>query len=535
MKRNIVKKAFPMLFAAFMALVVGSASMLAAAAPATAQRPSAVVEGDGSLAMLLAEVSQRINGSPLQVFELLAEALLDGVFAVDFSLPDLLSGRVEMHSDMENQDFALLANVSVPLMGIFNFDVDAAVLVNNDRIAVGSSLLGDVFYGLDLTGDVMAELSPFLQMLGLTPRDIRDLTEMLDLFTFNMNVPEFDLALLLPYIAFVNDFINGLNPTVTQVSGVTRTVYTVTAADLARTFGRLATMLENDRALRNFSDTLFGEQERAAQNAVAEARLRELVYDMYTHGQFNNEFYAGMSFEEILAEFFLNNHGPRTVFDTIVVGLRYAAEDFQEITDPANNKSLVMRLEVDTATSGRINRMALDFEYVQYRAVSWCRETRTNIFAYRDESFTAVLDLGTSVNNTWTLTVQEADQSWGESAIRFDWFYIAVGANHTNRINVVPTNPSSFPVAFFSQWNTATGAFTLGFEETNRSTDVVTTYDFSGNFLVRPDNTFVLALPQFNLAFSTEMGAKIPAVTSFTSFSELDLTGLLGMLEAFLP
>ena len=534
MKRSIVKKALPMVMAAFLAFVVGSASLLAAgAAPTATQRTSDASGAEVSMAIMMDEISQRVAGSPLVVFGMLMEALVDGSVAVDLTAPDILSGRVEMHSHMENEDFALIANVAIPLMGILTLDVDAAVLINNDRIAIGSSLLGDAFYGLDLTGDVIEDLRPLLQMMGMSSRDIRDLTEMLELFEMSMEVPEVDVDLFMPYIAFLESFMDSIPTEVTQVSGATRTTYTVTAVELAQFFGDFANMLENDRAMRGFLDIIFSEQD--AHFNLSHNRMIDLLEE-------HNRLIEGR--EDLIADYLSNleqlqilaDNPQRTTYDMMVYALRDAAEELQRAASPTNNESYVMNVTLDTAPSGRINRFVFDYAAVEYRS-RWCRETRTTYFAYMENFFALTVDFGNSVTDRWVITIQEEDQNFGESIVRFYWDYTVSGTSHTNRFTVAPTNPYSWPVVLFSQWDTATGAFTLGFEETDRRSGIVSTESFSGNLRTNPDNTFVLTLPEMggvSVVISTEMGANIPAVTSFVNISELDFLEIFGMLDAFL-
>ena len=141
-----------------------------------------------ALANVSAETVQRLDGTPLKAFGLLADTLKNGTVTVNFDYEDTwygdkTSGSLSLTAIPEEREFAITGDI-----GIYdaywednqNFEFEA--FLNKERVAIGSPILGNNYFGIKydtfrddiktigslvgLDQSVMDQLSDVVEMLG---------------------------------------------------------------------------------------------------------------------------------------------------------------------------------------------------------------------------------------------------------------------------------------------------------------------------------------------------------------------------------
>jgi len=212
------------------------------------------------------ELSERIDATPLRVAGLLADILEDGAVNVELSYTYRVgfwtrgnSSSVTLSSNIADREFSLGADIS---LGGLTFDAEA--FLNRERLAVGSGVLGDNYYGITFStfGD---DILRFGRVVGLDNQTIDTLISAVEMLERILNMDEFDDAVLEPYMRLVEDFIRSLRPTSERIRSntpkwqgirITRIEYVITSNDISQFLYDLVTLISDDENISGQLESL---------------------------------------------------------------------------------------------------------------------------------------------------------------------------------------------------------------------------------------------------------------------------------------
>ena len=132
-----------------------------------------------SLANVGDEFNQRLDGTPLEAFEILFDSLESGTVSVDFNYSDRWShsrGSVALHSDQRRGEYAVEADVTVE-----GITVDLELYFNRDRAAARVSQFSNNFYGITYDS-FRNDFRSFANMLYLDSDEISSISDVVEMF-----------------------------------------------------------------------------------------------------------------------------------------------------------------------------------------------------------------------------------------------------------------------------------------------------------------------------------------------------------------
>ncbi|MCL2225290.1 MAG: hypothetical protein FWB96_10035 [Defluviitaleaceae bacterium] len=258
-------------------------------------------ELNSALSNFEAEVSQRIETTPFQAFVLLADALEYGTTNVSFAYIDEMDGwgdgnvtvNASILSNAEAMEFALRGDVEFE-----GVNVDFSMALNEERLAVGSSVLGEDYYGV-MFATFAEDLPRLLEEMGF------DLAENFELAMIFSSIVEYlELVFRLEEDSWeeqswevIFNFIRSAAQTPEDVDGGRRIAYTFTMADLAdfiREYYEF--IMSNDDFMSIYDIPLFSDAlgtTSADAEEMFEAMLEEIAVLEDVNGELTVAFYIG--------------------------------------------------------------------------------------------------------------------------------------------------------------------------------------------------------------------------------------------------
>ena len=425
-----------------------------------------------AFAKLDAEITERIDGSPLKAVSILMDTAKDGKVSVGFEYRDYwnseVSGAVDILSNTEDREFAILADLL-----IYGEKIDLEAYINKDRIAVGTKLLDDNYYGFRYSS-FRSDIKIFGDLIGLDKETMDILADAVDMISdaLNMEAGESDgIADISAYTNLFKNFSKSVEMTTEreriESGGSTvrskRTDFLITSDSFLTLLNDFIEVLEDDEDLRK-------------------------QFNSVLNNQLLSSAYGGMSYSEMLRE------------------IRNFARDFER------NFTGDITISFFTGKADRLLRFEIraDVRYDKERV-----------------RVSAIFDFGSTVSDRWSLNFSVSSGSTRNS-LRIVWDYRERSNGLENIVTV--TVDGEDPVTLKSVWSPRSGDFSLSYED--RWSEGEITGSFKDN-----DNGFVLEIDNFltgyneylTLNIKADAGAQIRRV----DFINLDRWGdtLLDRLE----
>jgi hypothetical protein len=224
--------------------------------------PKAIVSK--ALAGMVSEAGARLDNTPLKAIGLIGETLKDGKLTLNFNYEDNwneqeVSGSVKISSIAKDKECALEADLS-----IYSQPVNAEVYVNKERIAVGSRLLDNNYYGITYS-TFREDFRSFGELIGLDDNTMSDVADAIDILSDAMNAEKVDYSSLDAYAELVTEFFKNIEPTSEraelEIGGVSvrcqKIGFMVTDKQIIKLFNDLYDLLESDDQLREQFDSMY--------------------------------------------------------------------------------------------------------------------------------------------------------------------------------------------------------------------------------------------------------------------------------------
>ena len=425
------------------------------------------------------EVSQRIAGSPFQSLVIMDEILQDGVSTLtldfDYRSGNMwdpdVSGTISFATDTEAFENAIFGEFRV--MGL---PIDITAVMNRERIAVQSNVIDrDNFYGITFA-TFPRDMMQFGSLIGMSTWEINQIIDAVEMIEEALNVDtdldDLEDAFADLFIRFFADVEISTENTEIRVGAENVSVNRV---------GFILTEHEIINLLHEMVDII--ENDPAVRSAFG--ANNPMMMDM------------GMpSFNEMMRE--------------IRTGLREFEREFEG--------SIEFAAYIGSGDRLMQARMTADMSFEDDRA-----------------TFGALLNMGTSVNDTWELSVDWSDR-WTSDSFTISWDFRQIGQNYENSISFFDGRDY---ITLASTWNPNNGRFDLSFH------DGWQTHGFGGSFNIANDGGFNLQLDRIDMGWSGDTldlgmtlspGADIPRVDFINmdrwdwSLIEMIERSILGML-----
>ncbi|MCL2565413.1 MAG: hypothetical protein FWE24_06335 [Defluviitaleaceae bacterium] len=474
-----------------LAVVTGLALIVVIAVASPASPPESRVEAgtpdtpyaslDLAFLNLAAEAAERLESSPLQMLGAIADTMNRGSLAVDFSYRDSavpfggnVGGQVTLFSDAANSEFAIETVVNL-LGGMMNIDVD--LYINNERLALRSSLMGSAFYGITFS-TFREDIRHFGPLIGLDDFMMEQIADFVEAIDISMNEasysPEESLE---PYIDLFTEFIGGIEYSAEiTVEGYTHIQFIITEEDILAFLNSLYALIEEDETLRNALELY--------DNPIMED------IDMPTY-------------EEFLREF------------------RDAISEFE------NSISLEVVLEFLIDSQNRLEQMNI--------------RTNASADGMPGGIVNITTDLGRSVYDPWVVNVvlysdyDAFDSSDGVQLFNFTWSFSEDSHVFENTMDISFDNEG---LSFASLWAEESGEFSLSFESgmDSGSLSGIFTSDEYGSFFLEFDDFNLSSTETLSLSLTASPGAEILPI-DFINLDEWGYSFLdaIGMLMGLIP
>ena len=391
-----------------------------------------------ALQNLESEVTQRINSTPLRAVAMTTQKLENGTITLNLDYSNRwseLGGAVTITSNSETGDHALALKLDI------GRDVlTAEAFLNRSRLAVGSTIINDNFYGITFS-TFRKDIRIFGRELGMDRQTMDMLADMVELLEMAMNADSVEDTVLAPYIQLLTDFVMNLDPASerTQIQSgaesvnVRRIEYTITADDIITLLTDIAELMQNDDELRAFYNSLRDDL-----------------------GPSHNFTWRILS------------NWVTPSYDDIMEELRYVIRDF------GRELSGEITITFYIGSSNRLIRMESEVN-MRFEAERF----RVNI----------ICDFGTSAYSIWVFTV---DTNIGGNRTSTDivWDYEVRGNRVITKITIsTDDGGQEDEIIFLSEWSRDSGRFTLSYESYRRSGEIGGVFTYDGNdFSLMIDN-----------------------------------------------
>ena len=428
------------------------------------------------------EVAERVERSPFHALVLMNEIYQDGAGTMTFEF-DYRSGN--MWSPDVRGDFSVAANTrtqewaasgEVRVMGM---PIDLTVVMDRERLAVQSNVIDrDTFYGITFaTFD--RDMRQFGRMIGLHDRDIN---EMIDAMRIIEQLMDVEVAMAGDWGGVYTDIIAAF---FTNLESTTED-RDIRVGGQNITVNRIEFVITSDDIMRLLHE-LVDAFER-------DPVMRNLI-----------EYYSMMlgmpDFNEIMREVRGELRELERMFDgTIILHLYLSRGD----------RLMQARMDADMRFDGD------------------------------SETFRVFLDLGSSVEDTWEITM-EVGHRWGYDRFTARWDFRQIGQNYVNSLSFIYDWGAS--VTLESSWNPNTGRFDLSYLYSDHWWSE--SGGFGGRFNVASDGGFTLELERIEIGWNDTLdlsmtmspGANIPRIVNFVNIDRWDMAlldrierSILGML-----
>ena len=411
----------PVAIVAFLVGYLATSTFFSSTPIATALSMASAFENLGD------ELGERFENSPFAVVSVLEDILEDGSITVDFvqrsgqgfGMFDT-RGSVTMLSHVETDDSAFLVDASIG--GFFNVDLD--IFLNTERLAARSNMLGNTAYGITFN-TFRSDIRAFGPLIGLDDATMDELADFVDAFTESLDNPMFTdpEEYIAPYIELLTRFALSWDmQTRDDQLTVGDTAVDVNVVTLTITDSDLAAFLADLHTQLINDDAL-----RAYIN------LQDSLQGLGSTSSLYDEFLD--EFQNLLDQFDDSVAGQITV----------------ELAISSHNRLINSTKTVD-----------LDIDGTPIRV-------------------TAIMDLGLSVHDNWTL-----DLFLDDSTFNIVWAFNELNGMFENKFSLADENESFGSLA--SEWTPETGNFVLSYSDYQGNNSG----SFSGILIIDNDGGFDL-------------------------------------------
>ncbi|MCL2216758.1 MAG: hypothetical protein FWB91_07025 [Defluviitaleaceae bacterium] len=506
----------------------------------------AIIEAFGQI---WAEAAERVEGSPLRVYRLLAESIQNGMMRLNMDVLDRwedASIDITLFSNLDEFDFGLHFTFESQPVGDRTWareeHIEFQLYISSERVAfglpqVGSTLFGVTFATLD------ADIAAFAEAIDVDV-DCFNIAEIMSEIT---PVLEFlqnpvwetpDLDFLTPYVNMFMSWLLAAEESATQADGTTRVAFSFTAADMAAFINELADMLEADNQMRAAYEVLWDlgffwtRYDREIENLRWEAEfLDELV-----SGQFTLAFY--MYEGRILStEFSWEEEAIVTPRPWII----RQVDEFRWLFDDTIEAAECYCIPY-TACGGDCDFWPCCDEDFWRAEFGWLYEywliynspdpvTRTHFTSI-------VLDFGRDIYDPWTLEIRVYEDDSFDGYMTFTWDFEILPDAYKNILTITEYAPwrtwrgplTTYSVALV--WTTESGIFTIefttdepGFEDENITIEGIFLHNTDGSFLFK----YVFDDQAWGELISYEISGQPNAPRPAINFINLDQWGTVFM------
>jgi len=376
------------------------------------------------------EVSHRLEHTPLSAFSVLGDMLTEGgTINVSFEYQDNFPGWEEsargditLALDVNNSRAALAGELYIE-----GFLVDFQIAMSQDYIAFQTDLLNGNFYGITFE-TFREDFTDFGNLLGLAPRDIRDIVDMVEeihiLLNADTSQTEIDFADLFdsaPYRQLFRDMIFRNQITVNDVE-------------------------------------LHGQTMQRVEYTVTEQEMVQFLLDVL------------LTFEEQMVVFIRGQNNPDLFgLDHMLIYELTLLRDEIHADNWDGTATLVFYMDNNT----RLSRLDVEFEATI--------DGDHGILGFE-------LDLGASVYDTWVLTGYFAEEGTPREEFTISWEFSKQGHGYAVNLITIDSDDMREPVLIMSQWNQETGRTVLSFQDQWDAGQLIFTFFKTDNsFTIRLD------------------------------------------------
>jgi len=362
-----------------------------------------------------AEVSQRIDGTPLKAVPLLLESLNDGKVTVDFDYRDSWFGKeargaVIISSSAQDREGVIAADIFV---NGTNFDLET--YINRDRIAARSRLLGDKFYGFRYS-TFRSDIRGFGELIGLDDETMNMLADIVDTINDAMNTETGtdDDGMFSGYTHIITSFFESMEMTSekTEIDAAggtvkcTRTDFVISEDAVIKLLNDLYDELKNDKQIRE--------------------QFESGIYDQLLAGLYLSYAMGG---------------NDRSRYDEFLDELKTLVRDFERYYTGS------ITFSVFTGRGDRLLRMEVNADIKYDGERIGIRES---------------IDFGASMQDRWTINATVINDD-NRSSARIVWDYRIRANSVENSLTI--TADGEDPVKLTSLWLKNNGDFRLSYED----------------------------------------------------------------------
>ena len=422
-----------------------------------------------AIASFYEEVEQRIEGSPFYAFVLLNEIYQDGAATLAFDF-NYRSGNI--WSPDVNGNFTVASDSrrhETAVFGeirVFGMPFDITAVMNRERIAVQSNVIDrDNFYGITFA-TFARDITQFGNMIGMSQWDINEIIDVVRIVEASLDFE----------VAVADDWGD---------------VY----ADILTSFFTDMEFTTENTELRIGGESVSANR---VEFLITENEIIQLMNDLVD--AFGNDTVMRNLFESSPMMMDMPS------FTQIMRELRDGLREFERLFEGEIRFSLYLS-RGDRLMQARMDaNMSFDGDFA---------------------TFGVFIDLGSSVNDTWQITMDWRDD-WSQDSFTASWDFHQVGQNYVNSIRFF--DGWDF-ITLESSWNPNSGRFALSYSDGWGSGS------FGGSFNVLNDGGFSLQLDRIDLGWGETLdlsmtvspGADIPRV-DFINIDQWDLS-LLDLIQ----
>jgi len=367
------------------------------------------------------EFEQRIEDTPLEMFEMLSDSLTDGSVTVAFDYTTFLmamNGAITLHSDEEYGEYAIEAS-----MAIYGIEFDLDMHFNSESMAARISQIDDNFYGI-VFETFWDDFRSFSNLLGLTRQEVDEVAEMIDAYERWLSTID---------DASEHDIMAGYRAFLTSVMS----------------------RMEVDSNRIDFE--LDGESVTVRKiNFIMSAELLVEVLNEYVDAMEENEYSRAIIEATNTFMQAIDPWAEPMTFEDVIDDFRSAIRELEDMQGEVT-------LSMYVGSRDRLLRMELDVDL---------RQSRERV------EFSVVFDFGASADDTWTF---EIDTRGGQplSDVILEWDVTETSRGGETAIRATTENRWGVSTdTIILEW-TDRGDISLIYEETDGSRDTI----FSGTYI----------------------------------------------------
>jgi len=354
------------------------------------------------------EISERVDGTPLELFGMLLESMEDGSVTVEFDYQDNsdwmftgpdISGAITLHADYESRQYAAEAS-----MLIDGFELDFDFHFNNESMAFRIPQIDNNFYGI-IFETFADDFREFANIVGLSQREIAEAIEMIEAYERWMNMQADMDGIYEKYEELFADFLDDVDVSISRVNYVHGRSVSARRIDFVATAEMFVNFMED------YINMLDDDEDMRALFAQSDA------------------------FMEIMDPF--GSSG--SVFDEMIRDLRSMMRELDGLEG-------YMTFSMYVGSGNRLLRMELDMNFG---------------FDEELERVVVALDLGESASDAWRLSADAPDGS----EFILDWEVNDTSNGGETIVRAIMNDRrSSFEYEVILDWSDR-GDFTLSFYE----------------------------------------------------------------------